>query len=145
MYFYFFSYFNSCSEPRLFARVGENTGLRTPSIFSFLPLYLPIVMTQQSRCASYSFSYRSLQGHAGHIGFYSEKFQRTFSLYKGFFKTILSSYSNTFVKHGCYCSLNLTGTVKETLTGLPRCFPGVHLGKVFTTRTASRSRFGSVP
>ena len=39
-----------------------------------------------------------------------------------------------------YCRRNVTGSVKRTRTALPACLPGFHLGILFTTRTASRSR-----
>jgi len=44
-----------------------------------------------------------------------------------------------------YCNTKLIGTVYDTLTGLPRCFPGFHLGRFETTRNASLSIDGSTP
>ena len=39
---------------------------------------------------------------------------------------------------GFYClSSNLIGILNCTLTGLPRCEPGIHLGIIFSTRTTS--------
>ena len=39
---------------------------------------------------------------------------------------------------GFYClSSNLIGILNCTLTGFPRCEPGIHLGIIFSTRTAS--------
>ena len=42
-----------------------------------------------------------------------------------------------------YCSLNDTGILYITLTGLPFCFPGVQFGMLLTTLSASKSREGS--
>ena len=39
--------------------------------------------------------------------------------------------------YSSYCSLKTTGSVKATRTALPRCLPGIHLGKLLTTRSAS--------
>ena len=42
-------------------------------------------------------------------------------------------------------SVKLIGIVNMTLTGWPRCFPGLYLGKDFTTLSASASKFLSTP
>lgn len=47
--------------------------------------------------------------------------------------------------HRCHRNWKMTGNVYVTLTGLPRCIPGSHLGDRETTLTASLSSDGSTP
>ena len=54
-----------------------------------------------------------------------------------------NGFSN--IKCKDYCNLKFTGSVYFTRTGWLRCFPGVHLGMLWITRTASLSRLGSTP